>query len=265
MSNNVVNAYRFGSLLPLSDDDLKCYWKFSELSGTIYEASESSVALGTSADISMTGGTYDVTGTPSDIGNAVLFDGTDDYGVSGSSLTQFSFGYSTDALWSLAFWLKVKSLSANEFFMNTSYTEGPSPVDDAVGNIWARFENTNRMLFHIARGVDNTRVLSFQTSDNYVPDFTNWYFYCASFDYNASSPQFSLKRDNANEETATKTGSGAVSPSTSASFPLNWGRRDASPAYYGNFEVCEVSLWNKIVSDDDQTLLYNGGNGREIY
>ena len=25
------------------------------------------------------------------------------------------------------------------------------------------------------------------------------------------------------------------------------------------------SIWNKIVSDDDQTLLYNGGDGREIY
>jgi len=248
---------------PLDDTSLKAYWKFSETSGTIYEVSESAVALGTPANITMSGGTYEETGTPSNLGTAVLFDGTDDYGYCGTSLTQFDFCHNRSALWTIAFWLKVESLSAQDYFMETSYTEGPSPVDPAVGVMFSRFEDTNAMLFHIARGEDNHRTFSYLTSNNYVPDFASWYLYIASFDYNGSAPQFTIRRDNANEETATKTGE--IASEDPASYPLQFARRVPTPHYFGHFQLCEVSLWNKIMSDEDQTILYGDGNGKEIY
>ena len=78
----LTNPYRFGvpAPTPFSDDsDLKFYGKFSESSGDIINQSESSDSLGDSADIEITGATYNQSSF-ADWSSSMYFDGVDDYG-----------------------------------------------------------------------------------------------------------------------------------------------------------------------------------------
>ena len=240
----------------LSDENLKAYWKFNEASGNIINVSESGDDLGSGANITMSNGGYDVKGTQTDLGNAVDFNGTNAFGVCGTSTSQFNFMHNTSAEFTVSFWLKVGSAPDEDFLMDTAYTEGTQ-----VG-FKIQLVSTMALQFLIVRGTDGTRVLSQKTSNNFIPD-TDWHFYTWSFNYGGSAPQSIVRRDDANEETATKTSDGASD--ANSTYPLYIAKRTGSPSQFGDFEACEWSIWNKIVSDDDQTLLYNGGDGREIY
>ena len=69
---------------PFSDDsELKFYGKFSETSGDIINQSESSDSLGDSADIEISGGTYDQESF-ADWSKSLYMDGIDDYTISAS-------------------------------------------------------------------------------------------------------------------------------------------------------------------------------------
>ena len=75
--------------------DLKAYWRFNETSGSITNVATtygSGVSLGSDADLTANNSpTYDQTGSPTDLGNSVLFDGSNDYCNAGTSVSQFNF------------------------------------------------------------------------------------------------------------------------------------------------------------------------------
>lgn len=258
----LVNPYMVTPADPVlsGDTDLKAYWKFSESSGTINNVSQASADLGSDANITMSGGTYSQTGTPANFGTALRFDGTDDYGYCGSSTSQFNFLHNQSALWTVCFWRKTLTLGTVNYFCDTCFTESTQ-----VGFL-ARTESDNSIRWHISRGQDYTRPLSFVTSADYIPDATDWHLYICAYDYNGSAPQAFCRRDNANEETSTNTGD--IPSNSNSTFPLIVGARDNNAGGHTNFfdgEYCEWSIWNKIVSDDDLSALYNDGKGLEIY
>jgi len=241
---------------PLDDEKLKAYFKFNESSGNIINVSESDETLGSGANIIMSNGGYDVTGTPTDLGNAVDFNGTSGFGVCGTSTSQFNFMHNTSAEFTVAFWLKVGSAPVENFLMDTAYSEGTQ-----VG-FKIQLVSTMALLFYIVRGTDGTRVLSQKTSNDFIPD-TDWHFYTWSFNYGGSAPQSIVRRDNANEETATKYALAASD--ADSTYPLYIAKRTGTPSQFGDFEACEWSMWNRILSLDDITALYGDGNGKEIY
>jgi hypothetical protein len=249
------------ALLPLSDDDLKAYWKFDQVSGTVYEVSESSAALGTPANITMSGGTYGVSTPMSNLGTGVLFDSVDDYGYCGTSTSQWNFISNSSGLASFNFWAKFPSAPSEETFIGTVYTEGTQ-----VG-LLIRIHSTMKILWHISRGVDATRTISFSSGNDYLPDTTDWHMYTYRYDFANQIPDSStnatLHRDNGNQKTGNVTGSSASNANNT--FPMQIARRDASPAFYANYEACEWSMWNRILSLDDIEALYGEGGGREIY
>jgi len=245
-----------GGVTPIDDENLKVYWKFNEDSGNIINVSESDETLGSGANITMSNGGYDVGGTPADLGNAVDFNGTSSFGVCGTSTSQFNFMHNTSAEFTVAFWLKVGSAPDEDFLMDTAYTEGTQ-----VG-FKIQLVSTMALQFLIVRGTDGTRVLSQKTSNNFIPD-TDWHFYTWTFDYSGSSPQSTVTRDNDNEETATKTSDGASDGNST--YPLYIAKRTGSPSQFGDFEACEWSIWNRVLTADEITSLYNDGDGREIY
>ena len=63
------------------DTDLKAYWKFDEASGDIIEVSQAAAALGSAADLQVSGATHGATGI---IGDALSFI-TDDFVQAGTS------------------------------------------------------------------------------------------------------------------------------------------------------------------------------------
>ncbi len=74
-----------------SSEDLKAYYKFAD-NGTNSATTEQ--GLGSSADMTVTGATY----TTGKLGNAISFDGTNDYAVIGSSTSDFNFLANTSLL-----------------------------------------------------------------------------------------------------------------------------------------------------------------------
>ena len=136
-----------GSVEPLDDENLVGYWKFNESSGNIINVSESDESLGSAANISMTGGTYDVTGTPSGIGNGVTFDGTDDYGTFGTSTSQFNFMHNTSAVWTLAWWMKLNEIGSDDTFCATKIN-----TDGGTDGYSIRLRSDNKLSTFIING-----------------------------------------------------------------------------------------------------------------
>lgn len=257
MSNFLINPYSFKSELPFSgDSELKGYWKFNESSGSIVNVSESSDTLGTGVNITMDGGNYDVSTTPSDIGTGVTFDGIEDFGIFGTSTSSFNFMHNTSAVWTLAWWLKLNEIGSDDTFTGTKINN-----DGGTAGYSIRLQTNNKISTYILNGTN--AVLNTNSTTNFIPDATSWYFYTMSYDQSEADENLVRRRNNANEETADKT---ANTPSDSnAGYPQNIAKRPDSAGDYGDFSVAELSQWNKVMTDADQTALYNGGAGREIY
>jgi len=248
-------AFGGASITPSFDDtDLKGYWKFNEASGNIINVSESGDSLGSGADISMTDGTYGETGAP--LGDSVLFDGSTAYGEYGTSLSQFNFMHNSSSIWTLAFWAKWASVDIDEYFLATKTNN-----DSGTPGFSIRTGSNSQFRTYIVTG--SATPLSKTTTNNFIPDFTSWYFYTMTWDESLGSENYKIRRDNANEETGDK-GAGALSDSN-AGYTQHLATRPNLVTEFGNFTISELSQWNKVVSDDDQTSLYNSGAGREIY
>ena len=259
MSNFIIDPYRFVSELPFSgDDDLKFYGKFSTSSGNITNASVSSDTLGSGANISMTDGTYDVATTPSDIGTGVTFNGTSAFGVFGTSTSQFNFMHNTSAVWTLAWWMKLNEVGSDDTFMGTKINN-----DGGTPGYSIRIRTNNVIKLFIPTGTEGDWVINEGTTNNFIPDTTSWYFYTMSYDQSEDDDNLVMRRNNANDETGDKT---ANTPNDSnAGYSQHIARRPDLSDDFGDFSVAELSQWNKVVSDEDQTALYNNGQGREIY
>ena len=253
MSNFVVNPFLF-ALPPIDDEDLLVYWKFNEPSGDVLNQSESDDSIGAGADLQITGATYD-NGSPP-VGKSMLFDGSNDYAKAGTSVSQFNFLNQADCKWTICFWMKwltTSSTSPQMLFGNCN-TGSDTGIAIRVADDPAKAIN---VLFA------NSGAVNLISSEDYIPDLTEWHFYCLTYDQTLASSNMVYRRDNANEETDNKSGTRA---SSNATAPLNIGARpDLSSPSFSNMQINEVSIWGKILDDNEQTKLYNGGDGRAIY
>ena len=104
-----TNEERLGTTKSVTDSGvsktgLKAYYTFNESSGNIVNqatSAGSSDSLGSNADMTISGATYSQTGK---VGNALSFDGSNDYGTLGSSLSQWNLFHGTGD-WSINFWV----------------------------------------------------------------------------------------------------------------------------------------------------------------
>jgi len=242
-----------GSGATFDDTDLKAYWKFDETSGDVIEQSESAVALGSSADIQITGATYEDNGSP--LGTGMSFDGVDDFGIAGSSLSNFNFLHNTTALFTICFWAKLRKAS-DKFVLATCET------DPQVG-LKLGMNSTDFRIYTLNGETSDNLCLNFGGSSGFIPDDTYWYFYIFRYDQSLSDTNFNATRDNANLQQSNKT---ANTPSNAnQSYPMNFARRPDTGIDFTILSIAELSIWNKIMNDADMTSLYNGGSGLAIY
>ena len=243
---------------PIDDTDLKGYWKFNETSGDIINVSESSADLGSGADIQMTGGTYNQSaGSP--FGYSMLFDGVDDFGVFGTSKSQFKFTHDNSGITTtICYWTKVVSFpTANEdYFLSIINT------DDGKG--FFQRNNTNQTTTHfINSGGSGDILVNAKTTSNYIPNTSDWFFLVYTYDQSESSNNLSYFRNAGNEENGTKT---SLTPSSDDStYVLTVGARGSDHTQFLHGYIAEMSIWDKILDSDTISALYNGGSGRAIY
>jgi len=245
------------AVTPIDDTGLRAYYKFDETSGDVIEQSESAVALGSSADLQVTGATYNESSAPSSFSASMLFDGVNDTATAGTSLSQFNFLSTGNIESTICMWIRqVSSSPAQEPSWFT--TSGSSA--DTVGCDFFQ-QPTMKLYFYISNGSAYHWAL-LDCGDDYIPDLTSWHFYCGTFDYALGSNNQKMRRDNDNLKQATPVGSvGTGDARTPLQFMLN-GRTGGN---FINAYTCEASFWSKVMSTDDQTSLYNSGAGREIY
>lgn len=242
------------------DTALKAYWKFNEASGDIINQSQSAVDLGSAADGQVDGMTYVSTGGGSPFGYEGIFDGVNDDVTIGTSLSQFNYMHNTSALWTIAWWMQADQTGLPEGGVFNS-GDGVFISQNVGMNIY--YVSTGTALkMNVNKGGTQGDVATKTTSANYIPD-TNWHFYTITYDQAPASNNVNIRRDNANLEQATKTGATPSSANHAHAGLIGIVvETDRGPF---NGSISELSNWNKVMTTGDQTDMYKGGVGREIY
>jgi len=256
----------------IDDSDLKAYWKFNEASGSsqIDNASESSDSLLTDGDLIMTGGTYEQS-APGDL-TSVLFDGIDDFGAASSgsnTLSQFNFIHENQS--TICFWMQLVAFHASSLyqlpFVNNNWSSDPgsiwlitkdAPCGTACGTLGQEvFNGTNEIVGGIPSSGNSV----------YIPDVTDFYFYVVRLDCDITTDTVIWNRgDTANNYGNEVKGNRQNAPVDGDSpNPLTIAKRSNASQYFANIYLSEMSIWNRILTDDEIAELYNEGNGQAIY
>ena len=238
----------------VSTSGLKAYWKFNN--STVSNLSTSSDSLGSSADLALTGATVTASGGTSPLGYEGVFDGSDDFGKAGTSVSQFNFLHNQSALWTIAFWYKANDLTQGQFLINTSDN---LKVADNIGFLLSQGANDSLGII-LGTGGGASSETNHSTSTSYVPDTTTWHFYCLTFDESLSSANLNVRRDNANLETFNKE---HTNSNSNATYALHVGGMSGFTGDL-NGRISELSIWNRVLTTNEQTLLYNSGTGATV-
>ena len=242
--------------------DLKTYWKFNELDGgevkNVATDVGSSDSLGTGADCTVNGMTIDGS-SASPFGYAGAFDGTNDYCVAGSSTSQFNFMHNQSALWTINYWFYSNIGTVQQAFCTMNDNSGSnrgisqslppsSGGDDDLG--WAC-------------GIYNGSAGYPISMEDLGSIFSEgeWHMATGTYDQSLANTNLVYYADGSEEGTTDK--SSATPSNSNADFAAQIGTREASARWW-NGGICEMSIWNRVLTPDEITSLYNSGNGLEL-
>ena len=245
--NNTGVAFGGNGGIPFSDDsDLKAYYKFNETSGNILNSSESDESIGSSAELVVTGATYNDTSSP--FGYGMSFDGSNDYAAVASSKSIFNFMHSAAADFSINMCIKYAGEGDDFIFVDNENGEGVRTGSNEANNFRGYTKN--------ASGDDcgNVSVAGF------FPSTTTFYFVAMTYDQ--SSGNWAMWRDGVKIETDAKTGN--TPSSNDSANVMNLARRPDG-GHYTVLTIAEASIWNRKLTDDEIDELYNDGDGKQIY
>ena len=246
-------AFSAATVTPFDDTGLKSYWKFNESSGDVLNQSESDDSIGSGADIAITGATYNQSELP--FGYSMLFDGTNDFGEAGSSLSQWNFMHSTTSTYTVCYWIRFVSNAADEFILANIHTN-----NDGAGQMVARIEDSGKLRHNGTNGTTNVYINN--TATSYIANDTD-YFMVFTYDQSLASNNATILKNAGNETNATKE---SVTPlNGNSTYSLQFAKNPSGTTGYGNFYISECSIWSRVLSDDDVAELYNAGDGRAIY
>jgi len=231
---------------------LKAYWKFNETSGNILNSSQEAESSGSSAELLVTGMSYNQAQGP--FNKAGRLDGVDDFLK--TSTLRFNEMHKNNAKWTVCMWMRVTSLGDEDIIWhNTQAT-----------NIGIDFRKTPDDAFILYIRNAGTPVINYDSiaTAGYIPDNTNWHFYVTSFDHSLASNNARTKRDDSN---LIQIGNDGTPSTSDTGDPVHIGCRSngntsqALPAYLSEWSL----FYADLISDTRATTLYNSGNGKEIY
>ena len=246
MSNNVVNAYRYDTGFNLTG--LKSYNKGDVASSPDTNVSASGDTLGTASNLDCTGTAFRESGI---LEYAIQYDGVDDKSIFGSSDSQFDFMISESYEFSFNFWYEKLNASPNfqSVFLNSR--DGSS---NATGVQWKFDDRSSVKKFEITFKQDGTNYIN-NVLSTLIPQDTNYHMITCSGIHSDNGLKWYL--DAGTPETVSE--GSAPSGTNSMDIPLEIAQEEDTQYWAG--KLCEISIWNRVLSSDEITTLYNSGNG----
>ena len=237
---------------------LKAYYKFDESSGNIINQATSvgsSDSLGSNADMTISGATYSQTGK---IGNALSFDGSNDYGTLGSSLSQWNLFHGTGD-WSINFWVNYDEFEAeSRFFSNMDSTETRG-INFGVG--WSGNPDGQIGLSIKSNGgfMTNNGGINFPTD---ISGTGTWVMITVVADYSDTTNTYTVYLNGVVGSSQARAVAGSTGDSE---YSLKLGSRGnyADKFFDGSFD--EMTIWSRVLTADEITSLYNANIGKIVF
>ena len=241
----------------VSTSELKAYYKFDESSGNIINQATSvgsSDSLGSNADMTISGATYSQTGK---IGSALSFDGSNDYGTLGSSLSQWNFFHGTGD-WSINFWINYDEFVAEDrFFSNMDSTEtrginfGVGWSGNPDGQIGLSIKSDNGFM-------TNNGGINFPSD---ISGTGTWVMITLVADYSDTTNTYTVYLNGVAGSSVARAVAGSTGDSE---YSLKLASRGnyADRFFDGLFD--EMTIWQRVLTADEITSLYNSNSGRAI-
>ena len=256
---------------------LKAYYRFTE-SSTPFENLAGNVtdndSIGTDADLDVNnGGDADhieyaestVAGNIPSVAKWVRTSVNDGAYADASTASDWNFlhyGASSGSVkWTVCFWLKITNTENNTMIVSTTQN------DEGDKGLQIYLTNWNGAGVELGvigrRGVSGTSYVQGILGVDYIVDDDDWYFYSLTFDETLGSANLKVKRDNSNLVTANKDDASA---SGNSSYPLAIQHNPVGETYILTpNNIAELSLWNRVLTDDEITSIYNSGSGAALY
>ena len=230
---------------------LKAYYNLDEASGDCINSASSigSTDAISNFDLTVTGATQNVTGK---IDKAVSFTGNNEAQADDSALTDTAFISNTGAIWTICLWVKLDNRVGDQAWLSTT------GLGSGDNGIFFRMMNTAGGVY-CKFGTGGGTILGGTTTTQVIPDATDWHFVVAQYDYQVGTTNVSV--DNGTFEAVAT--SETISDTTTPYQRLMLGN---SPELDNdlNGDLDEVSIWNRILTADEITKLYNAGNGEVV-
>ena len=248
-----AGASTFDSLY--GDTGLVAYWKFQEASGDVINQSASAVDFGTAADVQIVGATYQQTG----LGNfpySMLFDGTNDTGYAGTSLSDWNFMHNTSQKFSINLWYKK-----NATLHNVISLMGDGSDNTAHIGISIYFTSTGIIGINTTNGSGQDAL----ATGVVIGENSDWHMLTITYDRSLASANILTYIDGVLQSTINKGGSFVPSNSNSTSkMGVSVYQPTANQFFHGY--ITEWSVFkDRILTSTEVTSLYNSGNGLAIY
>ena len=250
----------------ISGADLKVYWKFDDTGDpNVNDAGNvtGNASLGTGADLDATGSpTYSRTSTPTNLGNATRWNQASttsgDYADAGTSVSQFNFLHSDTPKWTICFWAKTSEASvSNTMLISTNNGNTTRGLE-----LYFYGTSTVKLRVNMTDGSNpdgrpiQTRDFTTLTADG------NWHFYVMTCDMSITTAlRYSI--DDGTRETGNKNASAVASGN--AEHALFFRHNQSGSAFISDTtEFCEMSIWDRILTDAEITTLYASGGGLQL-
>ena len=237
--------------LPVSLDDMKCYYRFEQTSGNLENTASdigSSDAIANS-DLVVSNATQGTTGK---IDYGVTFaSGSEALKASSMSLADLGFLSNADALWTICGWVKATTRAGSEAIIcNSDFGSDENGVlirtADASGHI------------NLICGTNGDDMFQATSGTVAIPD-TNWNFLMVQ--YNNSTGNVKMSVNDGTVETVSKSSGGALTNSDTPSTYLYMGNvPELSNEWIGSLD--EFVIFNRILTTAELTKIYNAGSGK---
>ena len=252
-----MNTGGYRSSAAFSDySNLIAYYKFNEASGNIInvcDTTPSTDCLGSNDDLVVTGATYGATGK---IGDALSFDGSNDYA---EAANMSNSGFSGQNKISVNAWVKQDVIDTQ-----SGIFECLGADDDDSGLMWVHWSDGKAYVYAMDGASFQYGILDDYSLHMSAATWTMvTYVYDGTQTGNANRLKIYYDGSNVAFNSFNNNIPSALPTMTNRPYRVGRGSSGSFPVYW-NGDIDEMSVWQRALSASEVSELYNSGSGLEL-